>query len=198
MVFTSEKIYKYQATTRHNELIDEVLVGNQKSANELYVILFPYVKSIIYNKLFKVDADEAHILTNDIVSMIFEKLHTYNKGKSNIFAWAGRIANNKLIDLHRRKKDVVSLHQLENENEEYPFVILSTNTTPESILIDREKYKRLVKILMDLPEEKRKLIVDYSEGKTTKELAGIYGRNCGAITVEICRIKKEIKNQLFH
>jgi RNA polymerase sigma factor (sigma-70 family) len=197
MVFALQKKYKYQAEVRHTELITEVLAGNQKSATELYALLVPFIKSVIHNKIFKIDADEVQILAHDLISHIFEKLPLYNKNKSNLIAWSGRIANNKLVDWHRRKKDVVSLHQFTNENEEYPVVIVHTNATPESILIDREKYKRLVKILMDLPEEKRRLILSYSEGKTIKELSLIYGRNRGAVTVEICRIKKLIKNQLF-
>ncbi|MFI5142210.1 MAG: RNA polymerase sigma factor [Bacteroidia bacterium] len=192
MVFTSKKTYKFQSTARHNELIEEVLMGNQKSSNELYALLMPFVKAIIYRKIFTIDKNEINILAHDIVSFIFEQLAKFTKGK-NIYAWSGRITLNKIIDLHRRKKNGVSLHQFANENDEYSFAIFSTETTPESILIDGERYKRLLNILMDLPEEKRKLILDYSEGKTMQELSLQFGKNVGAITTEIHRIKKEIK-----
>jgi RNA polymerase sigma factor (sigma-70 family) len=196
MVFTGKKTYKFQATARHNELINEVLAGNQKSSNELYSLLMRFVKSIIKNKIFKINVDETQILAHDIVCAVFEKIHTFNSGK-NIYAWVGRITTNKLIDLSRRKQNGVSIHQFANENDEYSFAIFSTETTPESILIDGERYKRLLNILMDLPEEKRKLILDYSDGKTMQELSLKFGKNVGAITTEIHRIKKEIKPRVL-
>src|ERR1700756_4562442 len=194
MVFATQKKYKYQATSKHNILVKEVLSGNRQSANDLYAILLVFVKSIIHNKAYKMGYEEKLIIAHDLVSFVFEKLYLYDENKTNLFGGAGSIATNKLIDIHRKNKKTISFNL--NDNEDI-LISLTEITTPETILINNEKLSQLELIMAKLPKEKRSLLAGYLDGKTMQELSLLFGKNAGALTTELYRIKKTIKLQFI-
>lgn len=183
-------------TGNHAEIIKNILAGDNHSATVLYYLLLPFVTAIVKERVFNIEVDELKIMSHDIVTIIFEKLPKYDLTRNTIFPWAGRITKNIIIDQHRRKKASISLNKLTEKNHNLFSIISANKLTPELLLINKENAVQINNLLMDFPEEKRRLLIDYSEGKSMAELSHIYGKSLSAITSEVFRIKKRFSSRL--
>lgn len=167
-------------------LVSKTFEGDQNAYTLLYKQLTPFVKPIIYNRIYKITSCDFNILTHDIVSHILIKLPLFQKQKGYFFSWAGQIASNYIIDFHRKNSRVISLQ------DQYPDITLVENLSPESILLTKEKRNLVKTAIQKLPEEKQSIINDYSLGLPIKEIATKNNKSEGAISIDIFRIKSQI------
>ena len=170
----------------HALLVRKVLLKNRRACNELYWVLLPIVKKTIRKKVFRITGLEFECLAHDIVTKIFEKLSQFNQQK-NLPNWAFRVAVNEIIDKHRRKKKQVKLLFIDPFG--YPASIEEI-PAGEDLTTDNNTYQ-IVKLLEELPIEKRELFCWYfTGGKTLRNLSVETGKSEGAVSSQIFRTKK--------
>ena len=114
------------------------------------------------------------------------------------FGWLCEIAEQRLIDAHRRlfgaqKRSAnreVSLGSPGDDTQHSPLVnlLVASMTTPSEAFSRDQREIALAQALAGLPEESREALrLRYVEGLATKEIAGRMGKSDGAIRVLLTR-----------
>ncbi len=148
-------------------------------SNELNRIFNEY-----YPKIFKTclgytrSVEDANDLTQEILIRIW-KGHASFKGNSTLNTWIYRITVNSCLMFIRKNKkhiliDINILNHLPSENQN----------------IDREEIDELYKLIAQLNEKDRLVIILYLEEFTYEEIANIIGISTNYVGVKISRIKK--------
>ncbi len=172
-------------------LITKAIHGDQLAYYEIYNELKPFVKPIIYNRVYKITRCDFGILTHDIISHILIKLPLFQKQKGNFFSWAGQIASNYIIDFHRKNSRVISLQG------QYLHDTLVEDLHPESILLTKEKRNLIKSAIQNLPDEKQSIINCYASGMSIRKIAQLNHKTEGAVSILVFRIKAQIKNAII-
>jgi RNA polymerase sigma-70 factor (ECF subfamily) len=135
-----------------------------------------------------------HELAEDITSLVFlrgwEKLRTYQPGKSPFAAWLYRIAHNAVIDHYRTRKAVISLEELG------PVELSYADEVDEKIEMNvlSQKLLEAMKQLTDV--QKEVLILRFSYGCSTLEIARRLDKQEGAIRALQMRALKKLSDIL--
>ncbi|MDD3852449.1 MAG: sigma-70 family RNA polymerase sigma factor [Syntrophomonadaceae bacterium] len=121
-----------------------------------------------YYKLYKYTIYRVgdHDTTEDLVSEVFEKVvakySTYNPRKAKLSTWLYAIANNTIINYHKKK------HACDPINPEYK----RFGRSIEESVIENETREYLLKALMQLDERSRNVIaLKFGAGITNREIA---------------------------
>ena len=108
--------YNLSSSRRLEPLMNELTLINlsQQGDHEMFAHLYnAYVERIYRYIYFRVADDN---LAEDITSQVFlkswEKLGTYQAGRSPFMAWLYRIAHNAVIDNYRIKKVAISFEDV--------------------------------------------------------------------------------------
>lgn len=150
-------------------------------SNELNRIFNEY-----YPKIFKTclgytrSVEDANDLTQEILIRIW-KGHASFKGDSTLNTWIYRIAVNSCLMFIRKNKkhtliDINTLNHLPSESQN----------------IDQEGIDELYKLIAQLNEKDRLVIILYLEELTYEEIANIIGISTNYVGVKISRIKKTL------
>jgi RNA polymerase sigma-70 factor (ECF subfamily) len=147
--------------------------GNQDMFAHLYEA---YVERIYRYILFRVADD---MVAEDITSHVFmkawEKLGTYQAGKSPFMAWLYRIAHNAVIDHYRVKKVSIPFEQVNP-------VQLSHVDELDERLDMQARSRQLHQALQELTEQQQQvLILKFVGGLNTMEIAQQLGKRQGAV-----------------
>ncbi len=123
--------------------------------------------------------------TDDVLQDTFVKLWTNcdkvdcRKVKSYLFT----VANHLFLDIKRHEKTV--------QNHENTFVNYNQTESPEFLLIEKEYYEKIQKILNRLPERQREIFVlNRIEKKKYKEIAEMLG-------ISVKTVEKHMHNALI-
>ena len=97
-----------------NEL--ELIKASQNGQNEAFGELYDeYIQRIYKFIYFKTHHREsAEDLTSRVFIKAFEKIKTYNEGKSSFSVWLYRIARNTVIDHYRTNKIDINIEDIWN------------------------------------------------------------------------------------
>jgi len=167
------------------EIIEYAIEGNQKAFSKL---LEKYQNPIFYLLLKRVgNENDAEDLTMETFGSAFNNIKQY----TNIYAfstWLYRIAINKCIDFQRKNKNKQNINILNPEN--YSDFVSET-LTPEEIVINTEKSKRLKNIIKTLkPRYSQVIELRYYEELSYEEIAKRLNRPIGSIKGQLYRAKE--------
>src|SRR5689334_8327217 len=106
-------------------------------------------------------------VAEDLTSHTFEKAwaarHRYRRNLASFSTWLMTIARNLATDHYRRRRELVSLEAVQE---------LAAGETPDDALARREDFRKLSRLLADLPERDRELIaLKYGAGLTNRGIA---------------------------
>jgi len=97
----------------------------------------------------------------------------------NISAWLYRAARNKIIDLHKKKKDEPLPASYDEDTDEYIFdeiadIIYGEEATPETEMLRSLVFEEIQTALADLPKEQREVfemteLLDFSVKETAEK-----------------------------
>ncbi|MDD4238891.1 MAG: sigma-70 family RNA polymerase sigma factor [Desulfotomaculaceae bacterium] len=124
-----------------------VEMGHSEIFSELYEKYFPKLYKYM---LYKVgDANAAEDLVSDVFEKTLLKYNTYNREKGDFSTWLFTIANNIIINYHRKNGRQTVPTDLEKVESKYRL---------EDLVIDRELKELLLKAIMCLDERQRNII----------------------------------------
>jgi RNA polymerase sigma-70 factor (ECF subfamily) len=162
-----------------------VEIGPSENFSQLYNKYFPRLYKYT---LYKVGDPN---VAEDLVSEVFEKMilryNTYKNEKSNFSTWLFTIANNVIINYHkkhRRKTDSVDLEKI------------GSTYRLEDLIIDQELKELLLKAIMCLDERQRNIIaLKFGARMTNRQIAQVMNlteSNAGTILYRSLRQLKDI------
>lgn len=132
--------------------------------------------------------EEASDLTQQVFANALAALPTYRIGATPFAAWLFRIARNLATDAHRRRRVTIaweflpeSLHPLYQPD-------------AESAIRRQEEAAHLRSLLMQLPPEKREIVLlRFVGGLTASEIGTVVGKSEAAIHKQLARTLRSLK-----
>ena len=159
-------------TFSDQELVSNYLEGNVSALETLVKRHKERIYTFIISKVRNQE------LAEDIFQDVFFKvIKSLQKGKYNeegkFLPWVMRIAHNLVIDHFRKAKRMPILGKLKSDDDFDIFDIISNGEqTSEYTMMEGEKHEQLKKMVQELPEEQRQvLIMRHYEELSFKEIA---------------------------
>ena len=150
------------------DLIEKAKAGDQDAFEKIVDVYKNYVFAIILN--FIKDREEAKNVSQEVFLQIYISLPKYES--DNFKGWISRISSNKAIDHIRKKQSKFKEKPSEiTENLMHDSEKLK-NSTPEDILVEKEKVLELQEICTSIPKIYEDTIRKfYLEGKSYEEIS---------------------------
>ena len=153
-------------------LVQRAQAFDESALASLYTTYYPRIYNYAFLQLGDIHAAED--LASEVMLKLLESIGKYRFKGPPFSAWVFRIARNKLIDLHRRRKRRGEVDLTE------PLVAMqiSPQTLAERAL-DRGQLQLALKYLTD--EQRQVIVLKFIEGFDNGSVARILGRSEGAI-----------------
>jgi RNA polymerase sigma-70 factor, ECF subfamily len=150
---------------------------SQQGDRDAFACLYAAYLDRIHRYIFFRVADPE--VAEDITSLVFlkgwEKLHSYQPGKSPFAAWLYRIAHNAVIDHYRTRKTLISLEEL------HPAELSSPDEVDEKFEL-KIRSQKLYDALQELTGTQQEvLILKFYYGWTTMEISRRLEKQQGAV-----------------
>ena len=162
----SEEILEEWRLVQRAQALEEAALAS------LYSTYYPRVYNYAFLHLGDVHAAED--LTSDVMLKVLESIKKYRFRGPPFSAWVFRIARNKLIDLHRRRKRRGEV----DLTEPLAAMQISPQVLAERAL-DRGQLQLALKYLTE--EQRQVIVLKFIEGFDNASVARIMGRSEGAI-----------------
>jgi RNA polymerase sigma-70 factor (ECF subfamily) len=163
------------APTDHNEewqLVQRAQALDETALASLYSTYYPRIYNYAFLQLGDIQAAED--LASEVMLKMLESIKKYRFRGTPFSAWVFRIARNRLIDLHRRRKRRGEV----NLSEPLASMQIGPQTLAERAL-ERGQLQLALKYLTD--EQRQVIVLKFIEGFDNASLARILGRSEGAI-----------------
>ena len=144
----------------------------EDAVRQLYEAYYPKIYNYAFMQMGDVQAAED--LASDVMLKMIESIQSYKFRGLPFGAWVFRIARNRLIDLHRRRKRRGEVDLSET---------LSTALANPQVLAERALERGQLQVaLKHLTEEQRQVIVlKFIQGFDNRSVGKIMGRSEGAV-----------------
>jgi len=157
---------------REWELVQRAQALEESALADLYSTYYPRVYNYAFLQLGDIQAAED--LASEVMLKVLESIRKYRFRGTPFSAWVFRIARNKLIDLHRRRKR----HGEVDLTEPLAAVQISPEVLAERAL-DRGQLHLALKYLTD--EQRQVIVLKFIEGFDNASIARILRRSEGAV-----------------
>ena len=178
------------------ELVLSAINGDQKAFTEL---LGKY-RDAIYFMLLKMvnNASDAEDLTIEAFGKAFKNLRQYTPSYA-FSTWLFKIATNNCIDFIRKKRcNLISLDQSDDEHDEASSSIQSGTPDPEEYLINKQKVLLMQSVVAKLKPRYRRLIeLRYFKEFSYDEIARELELPIGTVKAQLFRAR-ELLLQIFN
>ena len=154
------------------QLVQRAQAMEESALASLYSTYFPRIYN--YAFLHIGDVQTAEDLTSDVMLKVLESIKKYRFKGPPFSAWVFRIARNKLIDLHRRRKRRGEV----DLTEPLAAIQISPQVLAERAL-DRGQLHLALKYLTD--EQRQVIVLKFIEGFDNASVARVLGRSEGAV-----------------
>jgi RNA polymerase sigma-70 factor (ECF subfamily) len=154
------------------EIVRRAQGFDEDALKSLYETYYPKIYSYAFLQMGDVHAAED--LASDVMLKMIESIKSYRFKGLPFGAWVFRIARNRLIDLHRRRKRRGEVDLSET--------LASTLASPQSMAERALERGQLQIALKHLTDEQRQVVVlKFIEGFDNRSIGRIMGRSEGAI-----------------
>ena len=154
------------------ELVRRAQQYDEDALRQLYETYYPKIYNYAFLQMGDVPAAED--LASDVMLKMIESIQSYQFRGLPFGAWVFRIARNRLIDLHRRRKRRGEVDLSET---------LTTALANPQVLAERALERGQLQVAMKhLTDEQRHVIVlKFIEGYDNRSVGKIMGRSEGAV-----------------
>ena len=154
------------------ELVRRAQQYDEDALRQLYETYYPKIYNYVFLQMGDVPAAED--LASDVMLKMIESIQSYKFRGPPFGAWVFRIARNRLIDLHRRRKRRGEVDLSET---------LTTALANPQVLAERALERGQLQVAMKhLTDEQRHVIVlKFIEGYDNRSVGKIMGRSEGAV-----------------
>jgi RNA polymerase sigma factor (sigma-70 family) len=119
--------------------------------------------------------EDAEDILQDVFTQAVQNLSA-TEPIDNLVAWLYTVARNRIVDLYRRRRPIVSLHGGGGEGGSLEDLLQDSGIDLEREVIRQEVLEALLDSLEELPPEQRDVFLQQAvEGRTFRELAGESG-----------------------
>ena len=173
------------------ELIERAKAGDKAALGDLVSDCWQPLYRFVSYKLGS--TDEAQDITQETFFRAFRSLSSYQKTDSRFGTYLGRIANNLITDLWRKKGRTPVIQDINNQQE-----LLSGGENPVETLVTLETKETLAVLLADLPLEQRQ-VIEYRilAGLPVKEVANAMDKSEAAVKMLQQRALKNLREKLL-
>jgi RNA polymerase sigma-70 factor (ECF subfamily) len=154
------------------QLVRRAQEYDETALQVLYQKYYPKIYNYAFMQMGDVQASED--LASDVMLKMIESIKSYKFRGLPFGAWVFRIARNRIIDLHRRRKRRGEVDLSET--------VSSTLANPQALAERALERGQLHVALKHLTEEQRQVIVlKFMEGFDNRSIGNIMGRSEGAV-----------------
>ena len=175
------------------DLDEAELVRDAQAQPSAFTPLYQRYLSRIYNYVrarLETD-DEAADLTQQIFLQALDALPGYQPRGAPFVAWLFKIARHAVIDLHRRRKSVLSWDALP-----VAFHPAIGYQDMDAQLVHQERLARLRALLSELdPMQRELLALRFAAGLSTPQIALVVGKSHAAVKKQLTRLLHTLKEQ---
>lgn len=156
-----------------------------ENQNHVLSNFFIKERNKLINRLHRAMNDFSEMEIEDAVSDIV--LNLFNKADiagyiENLAAYIYRAAYNRLVDIYRRRKKVISMNSFVGEDNELIDIISASDSDPEFETIRNDLKLRLYQAVDNLKPKQRAIWIAIEiEGFTYRELSEIWGEPIGTL-----------------
>ncbi|MHB1393904.1 MAG: RNA polymerase sigma factor [Clostridia bacterium] len=181
---------------RDEEIVSYIVKGK----TELFSVIIDRYQSKVFSTIYNYthDHEEARDLTQEIFIKLYNNLQSY-KNKASFSTWLYRIAVNRCIDWTRKKRLQTVSTIYDNSDDEIDIydTIADSGGGPEEALIKQENKAYIRKVVEDLPEiYKTVIILYYFEDFSPQEISDITDIPKRTIETRLYRGKNLLKFRL--
>src|SRR6056297_891552 len=177
------------------KLVKLAINGDEKA----YAELMDRYKDAIYYMLLKMvnNKNDAEDLTIEAFGKAFKNIEQYTPNYA-FSTWLFKIATNNCIDFIRKKKaNVISIDQAEEENDMAPPPLLSSSLDPEEGMIKNQKVSLMRSVVNKLKPRYRNLIeLRYFKEYSYEEIAKELDLPLGTVKAQLFRARELLFNIL--
>lgn len=154
------------------ELVRRAQQYDNDAIHQLYQTYYPKIYNYAFMQMGDVHAAED--LASDVMLKMIESMQSYKFRGLPFGAWVFRIARNRIIDLHRRRKRRGEVDLSET---------LSTALANPQVLAERaiERGQLQVALKHLTPEQRQVIVLKFIEGFDNRSVGKIMGRSEGAV-----------------
>ncbi len=178
-------------------LIEKIKKGDTDAFSQLVLIYEKKALNFAYRMLK--DLSEAEDATQEAFLRVYHKIHTFY-GKSSFSTWFYTILNNICLDILRKKarrKDVISITNSTDDNQDYELQIEDTADGPYERLQKKDAYSLLEDALTKVSDEHRSVIIMRDiNGLEYEEIAKILNVSLGTVKSRISRARLALRKIL--
>lgn len=174
----------------------EIIKLIEKSRYNFYLLTKKYknkLKRYIKHISF-FNEEEVEDILQDIFLKVYKNLNSFDSSLK-FSSWIYRIAHNETVDKIRKNKNRTRDVSIDNEDIK---IILKSNENIEDNLVNKENVEKIKKIIMELPESYREvLILRYMEERSYEEIMDILKKPKGTIAALLNKGRKIIQEKLI-
>lgn len=154
------------------ELVRRAQQYDNDAIHAIYQTYYPKIYNYAFMQMGDVQAAED--LASDVMLKMIEKIETYKFKGLPFGAWVFRIARNRLIDLHRRRKRRGEVDLSET---------IATAVANPQVLAERALERGQIQVALKhlTPEQRQVIVLKFIEGFDNRSVGKIMGRSEGAI-----------------
>ena len=170
-----------------SQLVERAKDMEEDALASLYSMYYPRIYNYSFYQLGDIEAAED--LASDVMLKVLESIYGYRSKGPPFSAWVFRIARNKLIDLHRRRKrnGMVNLWDL-------PVAIELAPETLAERALDRGQLQIALKYLNEV--QRQVIVLRFIEGFDTATVAHTLGRKVSFVKSVQHRALKSLRGIL--
>ena len=180
-----------QTTLHDNEIISQVLHGNQQA----YAVLVNRYQNYVFTLTLRMlkNREDAEEVSQDVFIKAYKYLADF-RGASKFTTWLYTIVNNTCISFLRKKK--LEIRSLENEN-----VFNAANNQDSGIsanIVEQKSKIAMVDKAINMLNADDAMIVTlfYKGEQTLEEIANILGLEANTVKVRLHRARGKLKEKM--
>jgi RNA polymerase sigma-70 factor (ECF subfamily) len=154
------------------ELVRRAQRYEADALGRIYEIYFPKIYQYAYLQLS--DAQLAEDIASGVLLQVVESIQKFHYRGTPFGAWVFRIARNRIIDLHRRKKRRQHVELYEGIPTDYG----APHQETERVL-EHERVRGALDYLTD--DQRQVVLLKFAEGLDNQAIAAVIGRSEGAV-----------------
>jgi RNA polymerase sigma-70 factor, ECF subfamily len=136
-----------------------------------------------YVRAFGLSKEEAEDVTQDAFLALFEHL-SLGRDATNLAGWLFRVAHNLAL---KRQRTVQRRPAHCSWDEPQAQTLADALLTPEALLVQRERQRRIGNVVAALPDRDRRCLLLRAEGLTYRDIARTVGVSLGAVAKSLTR-----------
>jgi len=173
------------------DLVRDFIAGNRG----VYEVLFQRYYKKVYNlclRFCNLDSNLAEEAAQETFLQVFKSLDRF-KFRSSFYTWLYRVTFNT-CSIAIKKQSKIKSRSLEEVSEQYSPE--SSEKGPGEKILDREYRSHVVRVLNELPEDQRKvMILGPIMGHSYKEISDIVGESVTVVKGRLFRARQNFKKR---